>query len=116
MTPLTVSVRQRSGVDLVRLRGELDRGTLGQLATALRPPLDAPRPRIVVDVAGLRFCDSRGVRGLMEGQRQAEGAGGGLRLIGVRGTLARLLTVAHLVDRFPPYDSLEHASRWPATG
>lgn len=115
VTPLVISVRRHSGVDVVRLVGELDGHTLGRFAAALEPLLAAPRPRVVVDVAGLGFCDSSGLRELLGLQRRAESAGGALRLIGVHGSLARLLTVAQLVDRFPPYDSLEHACSWPAT-
>ncbi|MDR8412823.1 STAS domain-containing protein [Nonomuraea sp. 3-1Str] len=108
-------MRRHSGVDVVRLVGELDGHTLGRFAAALEPLLAAPRPRVVVDVTGLGFCDSGGLRELLGLQRRAESAGGALRLIGVHGSLARLLTVAQLVDRFPPYDSLEHACSWPAT-
>jgi hypothetical protein len=42
-------------------------------------------------------------------QRQAERRGGYLRLIGVHGPLARLLTLGGLVDTFPPYADLRQA-------
>ncbi|MEU6729223.1 STAS domain-containing protein [Nonomuraea wenchangensis] len=61
----------------------------------------------------LGFCDSHGLGVLIDAQRRAEKRGGALRLIGVQGTLARLLTVTQLVDLFPPYSDLSHASSWP---
>ncbi|MEU6798135.1 STAS domain-containing protein [Nonomuraea wenchangensis] len=71
------------------------------------PPADR------VDAEELGFCDSHGLWVLIDAQRRAEKRGGALRLIGVQGTLARLLTVTQLVDLFPPYSDLSHASSWP---
>ncbi|MEV0198732.1 STAS domain-containing protein [Nonomuraea sp. NPDC050691] len=113
MTELTISTERHPHSDLVRIAGDLDRTTHDQLTATLQPLVSLHRPRIIVDAAKLSFCDSGGVRKLIDSQRQAESTGGGLRLIGVHGYLARLLTVAHLVDVFPPYGSFEHANRWP---
>jgi anti-sigma B factor antagonist len=69
------------------------------------------RTKIVVDVTRLAFCDCSGLNAFIAVQRQAERRGGYLRLVGVHGTLARLLTLAKLVDAFPPY-----ADMWQACG
>ncbi|GAA2266543.1 hypothetical protein GCM10010149_03520 [Nonomuraea roseoviolacea subsp. roseoviolacea] len=113
MGQLSIGVDRRAGFVLVRLGGEIDRNTWASLARTFTQLLSAERPRIVVDAAELRFCDSSGLWELISAQRRAEAAGGSLRLIGVHGVLARLLTITRLVDRFPPYSGLEEASRWP---
>lgn len=53
---------------------------------------------------------------MIASQRRAESSGGALRLIGVHGMLARLLTLTQLVDLFPPYAGLEQALRWSSAG
>ncbi|MEW9547310.1 STAS domain-containing protein [Nonomuraea sp. NPDC050783] len=114
MTHLKITVKHHPGFHLVTLIGELDRQTRSDLHRFLDPLLRGPVPRIVVDTAALTFCDSQGLCALIDSQRRAEARGGGLRLIGVRGTLAQLLVVTQLVDLFPPYASLAQAARWPA--
>ncbi|MCK2220964.1 anti-sigma factor antagonist [Actinomadura sp. ATCC 31491] len=113
MAHLAIDVRHRPGFHLVTLEGDLDRQTRPGLHRLVDPLLDGHAPRIVVDTAALLFCDSHGLSALVDSQQRAEERGGGLRLIGVQGTLAQLLVVTQLVDVFPPYTSLAQASRWP---
>lgn len=116
MNLLTISIEQRSGFSLVALDGVLDHQTQPCLLRVFDRLLDEPTPRIVIDARELRFCDSHGLWVLISGQRRAEELGGAIRLIGVHGTLARLLTLTQLVDLFPPYASLAQAGTWPAHG
>ncbi|MGW3348864.1 STAS domain-containing protein [Nonomuraea rubra] len=116
MTDLFIDVQHVQGCHVVRLDGEVDRTTQQPLAETFTGLLQADTPKIVVDVAGLTFCDSGGLWTLISSQRQAEERGGGLRLVGVRGTLARLLTITRLVHLFPPYSSLAEATTWAGSG
>ncbi|MFB4274568.1 STAS domain-containing protein [Nonomuraea sp. MTCD27] len=113
MTELAITVRQRPGFHLVQLEGELDSTTQLPLSQTFNELLTEAPPKIVVDAARLAFCDSSGLWTLITGQREAEDRGGGLRLIGVHGPLARLLSVTRLVDMFPSYASLDQAAHWP---
>ncbi|MFC7584928.1 STAS domain-containing protein [Nonomuraea antimicrobica] len=113
MTVLSIDVRRLPGCHVVRLGGELDRLTRLTLAEKLTELLAADRPRIVVDVTDLVFCDSCGLWTLISTQRRAEERGGAFRLVGVHGPLARLLTITDLVSLFPRYDSLAEATTWP---
>jgi anti-anti-sigma factor len=70
---LTVSPDPQGGRRLT-LRGELDLATTGRLEAALA---EAGRP-VLLDLSGLTFMDSTGVRVLLEA---ADLAGGGLRII-----------------------------------
>ncbi|GAA3264144.1 STAS domain-containing protein [Nonomuraea helvata] len=114
MTQLTITIKQRPRFALLELEEELDHQTHPALLHALDGLLTASRPRIVVDTAQLEFCDSHGLWVLIDAQSRAEKRGGALRLIGVQGSLARLLTVTQLVDLFPPYSDLTQAPAWPA--
>jgi anti-anti-sigma factor len=70
---LTVA-RDDRGASRITLRGELDLATAPRLEHALA---DAGED-VVIDLRGLTFMDSTGVRVLLEA---AEGAGPGLRMI-----------------------------------
>jgi anti-anti-sigma factor len=116
MTDLFIDVQLLPDCHVVHLDGELDRTTQQPLAQTFDQLLQADTPKIVVDVSGLAFCDSGGLWTLISSQRQAEERGGGLRLIGVHGALARLLTITQLVHLFPPYRSLAEATSWAGSG
>ncbi|MER7501769.1 STAS domain-containing protein [Nonomuraea pusilla] len=114
MTLLSIAIHPFHGFCLVRLAGDLAGDTREPWARTVDGDLlGSGRSRIVVDAARLGFCDLSGLRALMASQRRAEGMGGALRLIGVQGALARLIVVAQVVDQFPPYSGLAHASSWP---
>ena len=49
------------------------------------------RPRLVLDVGRLQFCDSVGLSALIGAQRRADLAGGRMILHGVHGMLERIL-------------------------
>jgi anti-anti-sigma factor len=56
----------------VRLRGELDLATAGRLQAVLAEPA---APSVVVDLRGLTFMDSTGVRVLLQASEDASRAG-----------------------------------------
>ncbi|MFF4190210.1 STAS domain-containing protein [Nonomuraea sp. NPDC001831] len=112
MTELAINVQRLPGCHVVHLDGELDRLTRMPLARTLAELLEAERPKIVIDVTDLTFCDSCGLWALIVGQRQAEQRGGTVRLVGVHGPLARLLDITRLSRLFPSDDGPAEAASW----
>jgi anti-sigma B factor antagonist len=95
---LTVAVdRDAGGVDLVALRGELDFASGEPLSTAFAGLSGGPR-RVVVDLAGLEFVDSSGVKMLVAAARAVEDAGGTFVLAGPTATVRRVFDILHLAD------------------
>ncbi len=88
----------------VALSGELDISTyedaLAQLAAAER---SAPE-LLVVDLAGLRFVDSTGVRLILSADERARETGRRLALRLGDGSARRVFTALGLVDRFEVLD------------
>jgi anti-sigma B factor antagonist len=78
---LTVERKPHGGARLT-LRGELDLGTAAQLEQALREA----NGDVVLDLRGLTFMDSTGVRVLLEAAER----GGALRIVAPTGGDARL--------------------------
>ncbi|MFI7643336.1 STAS domain-containing protein [Nonomuraea sp. NPDC049400] len=109
MTRLFLHIDAHPKCWVVRLDGELDTGTQATVIDACTGLLQRGQVKLVVEVSKLTFCDCSGVDALIAIQRQAEQRGGYLRLVGVHGPLARLLSVGELVDTFPPYRDLEQA-------
>jgi len=71
---LTIEVER--GTDEVRyhLAGEIDVLTVTQLSTLVNDELTDPPARIVLDMAGVTFCDSQGLGTLVVLSRKAQHA------------------------------------------
>ncbi|ETK31156.1 STAS domain-containing protein [Microbispora sp. ATCC PTA-5024] len=108
-TKLDVRVGRETAYTVVTLVGELDVISADGLRAALGKLLLEERVRLVVDATELTFCDSMGLRMLLEYADRATRAGGYMRLAGVRGVFRRILTVTGLHAAFPLYDTVAEA-------
>jgi anti-sigma B factor antagonist len=80
--------------------GELDVGTAPGLAAELIPLADAGR-HLVLDLAGLEFCDCAGLSLFLRLDKHAAAAGGSLYLAALSAQVSRLITMAGLSDVLP---------------
>ena len=84
---------------VVRAVGELDLSTAGRLCRAIQGAAAsaAGRPRLMLDLTELEFCDSTGLRALISAVREVE-VGGGKAALAVTpgGPLDRLLELTGL--------------------
>jgi anti-sigma B factor antagonist len=70
------STSRADGVTTLRIAGELDAVTTPDLRPSVEALLAERRPRVVVDLSGLRLIDSRGVGGLVSMYKKAKVYGG----------------------------------------
>jgi anti-sigma B factor antagonist len=83
---------------LLRVTGELDMTTSGQLRRVLAR---IPDPgRVVLDLSRLTFCDSSGLSALLAGHKQLITAGGRLVLAAVPPRVRKVLELTGLVEIF----------------
>lgn len=88
------------GIARVAAKGELDLATAGSFRDRLFELIDGGCARVLLDLAALDFCDSQGLRALVEAADRAEAAGGRVTLTGTQPQLARILLATHLDGRF----------------
>jgi len=93
---LSVSVRQGANEALVTLAGEIDMSTVGRLSAVVSDLLNPAPPRVVLDLAGVTFCDSQGLGTLVVLSRKAAVAQSVLVLINVGDFLLRVLDITGL--------------------
>jgi anti-sigma B factor antagonist len=86
--------------------GEIDLYTAPRLHSELMSALGASTPvQLVVDMAGVEFCDSTGMNVLLAAQRRAREAGGDLQLASPRPAIKKVLQVTGLESVFTVLDS-----------
>lgn len=99
----------RTDIAVLHLAGELDADTAEILREALDDLVARPDPRIVVDLADLRFCDSMGLSAFISAYLVASSAGGWLRLAGANPFIRKLVETVGLTRYMLLYDDVECA-------
>ena len=80
---LEIAVSETGGVRLLRLTGELDMAGVDQLERLLTPDQTPEGATFVIDMRGLSFIDSSGLRALIMADERVRDEGG--RFMVVRG-------------------------------
>ncbi|MEU4618399.1 STAS domain-containing protein [Actinoplanes sp. NPDC023801] len=99
----------RAEVTVLHLRGELDADTAGQLHATLAGLLERPVPRIVVDLTGLKFCDSVGLSAFITSKEVISTRGGWLSFAGANPFLSQLLETVGLGRYFAIFPEVDDA-------
>jgi anti-anti-sigma factor len=89
-----------SGSDgtVIALRGDLDLAGVGAADGAIRDAMARPGD-VTIDLAGLEFMGSEGVRVILRARERAESEGRVLRVIAGDGAARRLIDILGLAER-----------------
>jgi anti-anti-sigma factor len=101
------------GVRTLALSGELDLSTAVSLCARMDAARRAgSRPRVLIDLSGLTFSDSTGLRVLVGAAQEIRASAGRLGLVVPDGSpVARLLEVSGMREHLPVYRSAGEALR-----
>ena len=103
-----VSAEPVGSAYVVRPVGELDLGTVDQLSATLAARPDTCR-RLVLDLSGLTFFDTSGMRLVVETLQDAQRFGIELALVKGSEDVQRLFALAGMDGRLPFFDELDAA-------
>ena len=109
---LTLSCRiNQTGQITVTFAGELDYASADQAYEYVRNAIDAHNGEILLDVAGLSFCDAGGLGALARMSRHAGQAGSSLHLVAPPSLLMKIIRITGLEDKLPVHraDQAGHA-------
>jgi anti-sigma B factor antagonist len=100
-----------SDTTVLSLHGQLDMDSAAALTDVLDQMHRDQTSRIIVDLAGVTFCDSTGLSILVVAHHRAVTAGGYLRLAAPTPFLLRILNVVGVLPAVPAYHSIAAALR-----
>jgi anti-sigma B factor antagonist len=101
-TPFAVDVSHDGGTVTVSVTGELDITTTPGLEGAVEPL--RPADRLVLDLRGLQFMDSTGVRLVMALDLRARAEGWALVIVRGAGVVAHVLELCRVSERVRTVD------------
>ena len=93
---LSIAIERAPDEVVLHLAGEIDVLTVVRLSTTVNEILLEPPARIVLDMAGVTFCDSQGLGTLVVLSRKAQHARTVLALANVGDFLLRVLDITGL--------------------
>ena len=91
MSPLEITVETGASGPVMKLSGECDLTTTGQLSDAINEQIASGVRHLTIDLSGLRFADSMTVREFIEAHHALKNAGGALELLRPQGAVAKSL-------------------------
>jgi anti-sigma B factor antagonist len=92
--------KDRSGVVVVRVEGQLIVGNRSELKELVQRALDAGERKFVLDFGGTGYIDSSGLGALVSLSKRVREAGGELRLAGLNEDLRSLFELTKLDTLF----------------
>jgi anti-sigma B factor antagonist len=105
------------GVSVVTAPGEIDLTNVPGLQAALLEAAAPGSPALVVDMTRTRFCDSAGLRVLVDAHKRAVAEGGAVVLAVPAAAVLRVLEITGIDQVIPSFASLDeavaHAAEYP---
>jgi anti-sigma B factor antagonist len=107
---LQIAARHLDKTTIFDISGDIDLATSPALRKALLHELRDQRiPRVVLNLAGVRYIDSSGVASLVEGLKASRDVGSRFILFGLNKTIREVLQLSKLVRIFEIYENEEQS-------
>ncbi|MFC8238537.1 STAS domain-containing protein [Streptomyces sp. NPDC057284] len=96
MSPLTITARGAATGPVLEITGDLDHRTAPELRRAVDRLTLVTGQLLILDLAGLEFCDSSGITALLAARNLATEQSADIALAAVPANTARILRIAGL--------------------
>jgi len=106
---LDLSTTRAGACAVVSVGGEIDPGTASELSNAALSAMQEIGPSLVLDLSGVTFMDSTGLKVLLAVHQRAQLAGGRLVLAGATRPVLRVVSITGLDETFDVRDNVEEA-------
>ena len=104
MTILSIETDNRQNVSVMKVNGRIDSETAPELDEALTKLLQDSRNKIVLDLHGVDYMSSAGLRAMVKAYQEAKKSGGDLRLASVSTpveVILRTVGMMQMLQMFP---------------
>ena len=109
MTQLAIRTRTTPAGPVVELSGELDYDSYTQVRELLPGLALSDGQQLVVDLAGVTFCDSSGITALLAARNHALAARAAIALAAVPAHISRIFHMVGLDQVFPAHATAQEA-------
>ncbi len=112
MTTLSINTSVDSGASIVTVSGRVDSETAPQLDDALAQLAAGGKNKIVLDLKGVDYISSAGLRAIVKAGQAAQKSGGELRLAAVSSAVETVLRTVGMLQMFKLYNTSGEAANF----
>lgn len=109
MAMLSIETDTRQSVSLMKVKGRVDSETAPELDDALAKLLQDNRNKIVLDLEGVDYMSSAGLRAMVKAYQTAKKSGGDVRLASVSTPVEIILRTVGMMQMLQMYPSNQEA-------
>ena len=109
---MEITEEKHGKVNIVGLRGRLDALTSPDVEKRLLVIVAQSDVRIVLDLSGLSYISSLGLRVLMAVAKQVQAGGGRMALSALSGSVQEIFKLAGFTELFSVYQTVEEAAAY----
>ncbi len=106
---MEISTRQVGKTTVVAVAGTIDALNASDLTAALLERISAGDVHLVVDLSGVDFMSSSGLRSILAGLKESRQRGGDLRLAGASASIEKVLQMSGFTTILKDYPSVDQA-------
>ncbi len=106
---LSIAVESLKRVELITLAGRVDSSNADQLDATFKDILDNGRNNIVLELSGVNYMSSAGLRSLVAALRECKQRRGDVRLASISERVAEVLSLSGLDKLFETFDDTTSA-------
>ena len=109
MSTLSIDTDNKQDISVMSVKGRVDSETAPQFDSALSKLIRDNRNRIVLNLQGVEFLSSAGLRAMVKALKDAQGAGGDVRLVSVSAPIQGILLTVGFNQMFKTFSTTEEA-------
>lgn len=110
MSTLSIATDNAESISVMTVKGRVDSETAPELDAALATLLNENRNKIVLNLQGVEFLSSAGLRALVKALKDAQKSGGDVRLAAVSQPIEVVLRTVGMLQMFKMYATNEEAA------
>jgi anti-sigma B factor antagonist len=110
MSTLSIETDITQSVSWMKVKGRVDSESAPELDTALSKLLNENRNKIVLNLQGVDFLSSAGLRAMVKALKGAQKSGGDVRLVSVSEPIEVILRTVGMMQMFKMYSTSEEAA------
>ena len=109
MSALSMDTDNTQSVSVMKIKGRIDSDTTPEFEHALLQLLNDKRNKIILNLQGVEFLSSAGLRAMVKALKGAQSGGGDVRLVSVPEPIEGLLLTVGMNQMFKKFPTTEEA-------
>ena len=110
MSTLSLETDNTQAISIMKVKGRIDSESAPELDKALSKLFTDGRNKVVLNLQGVDYMSSAGLRSLVKALKESQGSGGNLRLASVPKEIEGLLLTVGMMQMFKLFSTSEEAA------